>query len=62
MAALLIFIATYVVLALSRFPGLRVDRTGAAAVGASCMVAAGVGAPLTLMSLAFGAAWLTWVR
>ncbi|MBL0161064.1 MAG: anion transporter [Bryobacterales bacterium] len=42
MAALLIFIATYVVLALGRFPGLRVDRTGAAIVGASLMVAAGV--------------------
>ncbi len=42
MAALLIFIATYVVLALGRFPGLRVDRTGAAIVGASFMVAAGV--------------------
>lgn len=42
MAALLIFIATYIVLALGRFPGLRVDRTGAAIVGASFMVAAGV--------------------
>ncbi len=42
MAALLIFIATYVVLAIGRFPGLRVDRTGATIIGASFMVAAGV--------------------
>ena len=42
MAALLIFIATYVVLALGKFPGLRVDRTGASIIGASFMVAAGV--------------------
>lgn len=42
MAALLIFLATYVVLAIGRFPGLRVDRTGATIIGASFMVAAGV--------------------
>ena len=42
MIALLIFLATYVVLALGFFPGLRVDRTGATIIGASFMVAAGV--------------------
>jgi Na+/H+ antiporter NhaD/arsenite permease-like protein len=42
MAALLIFASVYLVLALGRFPGLRVDRTGAAIIGASFMVAAGV--------------------
>ena len=38
MTALLIFVATYVTLALGRFPGLRVDRTGAAIIGASLMI------------------------
>ena len=42
MIALLIFLATYVVLAIGFFPGLRVDRTGATIIGASFMVAAGV--------------------
>ena len=42
MAAYLIFVATYVVLAAGRFPGLRIDRTGASIVGASFMVAFGV--------------------
>jgi len=41
MVTLLIFAATYLVLALGRFPGLRVDRTGATVIGASLMVAAG---------------------
>jgi Na+/H+ antiporter NhaD/arsenite permease-like protein len=40
-AATLIFAATYLVLAIGRFPGLRIDRTGAAIVGASLMVASG---------------------
>jgi Na+/H+ antiporter NhaD/arsenite permease-like protein len=42
MAAYLIFAATYIVLAAGRFPGLRIDRTGASIVGASLMVAFGV--------------------
>ena len=42
MAANLIFLGTYLVLALGRIPGLRVDRTGAAIIGASLMVAANV--------------------
>jgi len=36
-----IFVATYVVIALGRAPGLRLDRTGAALLGASLMVASG---------------------
>ena len=42
MAATIIFIATYFVLAIGRFPGLRLDRTGAAIIGASLIVAFGV--------------------
>src|ERR1700730_11434589 len=38
-AAILIFALTYLVLALGRLPGFRVDRTGAAIIGASLMVA-----------------------
>jgi Na+/H+ antiporter NhaD/arsenite permease-like protein len=38
MLALLIFAATYFVLAAGSFPGLRVDRTGAAIIGAGLMV------------------------
>jgi Na+/H+ antiporter NhaD/arsenite permease-like protein len=37
--AILIFAATYFVLALGRLPGFRVDRTGAAIIGAALMVA-----------------------
>ena len=36
-----IFVATYMVIALGRAPGLRLDRTGAALLGASLMVASG---------------------
>ena len=39
MTAFLIFAATYLVLAIGRLPGFRVDRTGAAIIGASLMVA-----------------------
>jgi Na+/H+ antiporter NhaD/arsenite permease-like protein len=41
-AAVLIFAATYLVLAVGRLPGFRVDRTGAAIIGASLMLAANV--------------------
>lgn len=41
LAAALIFAATYLVIALGRLPGLRLDRTGAALLGASLMVASG---------------------
>jgi Na+/H+ antiporter NhaD/arsenite permease-like protein len=39
LAAILIFAATYLTLAVGRIPFLRVDRTGAAIVGASLMLA-----------------------
>jgi Na+/H+ antiporter NhaD/arsenite permease-like protein len=39
LAAILIFAGTYLVLAIGRLPGLRLDRTGAAIVGASLMLA-----------------------
>ncbi len=39
--AALIFTATYLIIALGRLPGLRLDRTGAALLGASLMVASG---------------------
>jgi Na+/H+ antiporter NhaD/arsenite permease-like protein len=38
-AAVCIFLGTYLVLALGRLPGFRVDRTGAAVIGASLMIA-----------------------
>ncbi len=41
-AAALIFAATYAVIAIGRLPGFRLDRAGAAFLGASLMVAAGV--------------------
>lgn len=42
LTTLLIFAATYVVLAIGRLPGWRIDRTGAAIIGASLMLAANV--------------------
>src|SRR4029078_12883370 len=42
LAALLIFAGTYLVLAIGRLPGFRVDRTGAAIIGATLMVACNV--------------------
>src|SRR5215472_17255406 len=41
-AAYLIFAATYLVLAIGRLPGFRVDRTDAAIIGASLMLATNV--------------------
>jgi len=38
LAAILIFALTYLVLAAGRLPGFRIDRTGAAIIGASLMV------------------------
>jgi Na+/H+ antiporter NhaD/arsenite permease-like protein len=38
-AAACIFLGTYLILALGRLPGFRVDRTGAAIIGASLMIA-----------------------
>src|SRR5215472_9045178 len=40
-AAITIFAMTYLVVAIGRLPGFRLDRAGAALVGASLMVAAG---------------------
>ncbi|HEX5431839.1 MAG TPA: anion transporter [Bryobacteraceae bacterium] len=42
MPAILIFLGTYLVLAIGHMPGLRIDRTGAAIIGAALMVAANV--------------------
>ncbi|MGH7092710.1 MAG: anion transporter, partial [Stellaceae bacterium] len=41
-AAIAIFAATYLVIALGKLPGFRLDRAGAALIGASLMLAAGV--------------------
>ena len=41
-AALIIFVATYVVIAIGKLPGYQLDRAGAALVGASFMVGLGV--------------------
>jgi Na+/H+ antiporter NhaD/arsenite permease-like protein len=41
-AAIVIFLGTYAVIALGRLPGFRLDRAGAALIGASLMVASGV--------------------
>jgi Na+/H+ antiporter NhaD/arsenite permease-like protein len=42
LTAILIFLAVYLVLAIGRLPGFRVDRTGACIIGASLMIAFGV--------------------
>ena len=42
LAAFFIFLGTYLVMAVGRLPGFRVDRTGAAIIGASLMIAFGV--------------------
>src|SRR6266404_2381751 len=41
MAALVIFVGSYLALAIGRIPGLNIDRAGIALVGASLMVASG---------------------
>lgn len=41
-AAYVVFLASYVVFALGKFPGLKIDRTGAAIIGAVTMVAIGI--------------------
>ncbi|HJU17399.1 MAG TPA: anion transporter [Stellaceae bacterium] len=41
-AAILIFAATYLVMAVGKLPGFTLDRAGAALLGASLMIAAGV--------------------
>src|ERR1700756_107164 len=44
-AAYAIFLASYLVFALGKFPGLKLDRTGAAIIGAVAMVAFRIVAP-----------------
>src|SRR6185295_5420508 len=39
LAAYLVFFGSYVVFALGKFPGMKIDRTGAAIIGADLMVA-----------------------
>jgi Na+/H+ antiporter NhaD/arsenite permease-like protein len=54
-AAYVIFFACYLVFALGKFPGLRIDRTGAAIIGAVAMVAFRVVRPEeTLRHIDFG--------
>lgn len=45
LAAYIIFVASYLVFALGKFPGLKLDRTGAAIIGAVAMVAFRIVAP-----------------
>jgi Na+/H+ antiporter NhaD/arsenite permease-like protein len=42
LAALVIFLGTYLVLAIGGVPGLRTDRTGAAIIGGTLMIACNV--------------------
>ena len=44
-AAYVIFLASYLVFALGKLPGFKIDRPGAAIIGAAAMVAARVVAP-----------------
>jgi Na+/H+ antiporter NhaD/arsenite permease-like protein len=41
-AAVMIFLATYAFVAVGKLPGYRIDRAGAALLGASLMVGTGV--------------------
>ncbi len=54
-AAYAIFLASYVVFALGKFPGLKIDRPGAAIIGAVAMVAFRIVGPVqALQSIDFG--------
>src|SRR5271155_942526 len=44
-AAYIIFLASYLVFAIGKFPGLKIDRPGAAIIGAVAMVAFRIVAP-----------------
>jgi hypothetical protein len=67
-AAGVIFVGSYLGLAIGRIPGLSIDRAGIALVGAGLMAVSGVaigfwdyfrvGAPLTIITLAIGTLWL----
>src|ERR1700685_2667938 len=45
LAAYAIFVASYLVFALGKFPGLKIDRPGAAIIGAVAMVAFRIAPP-----------------
>ncbi len=51
LVAAAIFGASYLVFAIGKFPGLKVDRPGAAIIGAVAMVASGVVAPREVVGL-----------
>lgn len=44
-AAYVVFLASYLVFALGKFPGMKIDRTGAAIIGAVAMVSLGIVMP-----------------
>ena len=46
LAGTIIFLASYVVFALGKFPGLKIDRTGAAIIGAIAIVVLRVSRPV----------------
>jgi len=63
-AAYLIFLGGYFVFALGKFPWMKIDRPGAAIIGAVLLVALRiVGAlPVTVATLLVGLAWLWMIR
>src|SRR5258708_24932994 len=55
LAGTIIFLASYAVFALGKFPGLKIDRTGAAIIGAIAMVVFRIMRPeLAIRALDFG--------
>ena len=67
LAACLIFAGSYVVFALGKFPWMKIDRPGAAIIGAVLMVAfrivrAPLGLPVTAATLLPGSLWLWMIR
>ena len=74
LAAYIIFFASYLVFALGKFPGLKIDRPGAAIVGAAAMFAFRILQPadslhfidfstivLLFSMMLLGWAWLAWM-
>jgi hypothetical protein len=59
----LVFLASYAVFALGKFPGLKIDRPGAARpeVRIGFLDYLRVGAPVTAVTLLAGWLWLAWV-
>jgi Na+/H+ antiporter NhaD/arsenite permease-like protein len=63
LAAYVIFLASYLVFALGKFPGLKIDRPGAAIIGAVAMVAARILRPAeALHFIDFSTLVLLWVK